>query len=159
MHVLPIYYGQVAFASTLALKIRRTSHPDPAESGSPAEVSTKTRYRRRPELLAPLTTGSRKGSTKMQTKSISFSLTLRPVSRGFDGSGSKSSWPSRIASTSIFRIWMLTHRYRTRCHRLCVSCTESPALLTNQSRRVGKRHLSCSQGTRLFLPSHISVAS
>jgi hypothetical protein len=59
MHVLPIYLGQVALASTLALKARMAPGSDVlAECAHSSSVSTKTRYRRRP--LSRFTTAGRK---------------------------------------------------------------------------------------------------
>jgi hypothetical protein len=45
MQVLPIYLGQVALASTLALKARTALGSDVSRV-EPNSVSTKTRYRR-----------------------------------------------------------------------------------------------------------------
>ena len=54
MHIPPIYCGQVAFASTLALKVRMApgheSQPG-VHPSSTLEISTKTRYRRRPPAI------------------------------------------------------------------------------------------------------------
>jgi hypothetical protein len=48
MHVLPIYLGQVALASTLALKARLAPDSDERADGArSSSLSTKTRYRRR----------------------------------------------------------------------------------------------------------------
>jgi hypothetical protein len=55
MHIPPIYCGQVAFASTLALKVRMAPgqefRPDCVGPSSTLEISTKTRYRRRARVV------------------------------------------------------------------------------------------------------------